>query len=102
MYDNQRKRKMKKNILLALISLCFWGCSEDEIKPYIGEQYLYFSQLKDSEEENIEVSFNNYPTSDQITVKIGLSLIGKPFAENTPYKVGVVTEDESKDKINEC
>ena len=44
MYDNQRKRKMKKNILLALISLCFWGCSEDEIKPYIGEQYLYFSQ----------------------------------------------------------
>ena len=46
MYDNQRKRKMKKNILLALISLCFWGCSEDEIKPYIGEQYLYFSQLK--------------------------------------------------------
>ena len=90
---------MKKNILLALISLCFWGCSEDEIKPYIGEQYLYFSQLKDSEEENIEVSFNNYPTSDQITVKIGLSLIGKPFAENTHYKVGVVTEDESKDKI---
>ena len=36
---------MKKNILFALISLCLWACSEDEIKPYQGEQYLYFSQL---------------------------------------------------------
>ena len=40
MYDNQRKRKMKKNILLALISLCFWGCSEDEVMPYIWVQGL--------------------------------------------------------------
>lgn len=37
------EKKDEKNILLALISLCFWGCSEDEIKPYIGEQYLYLA-----------------------------------------------------------
>lgn len=55
---------MKKNILFALISLCLWACSEDEIKPYQGEQYLYFSQLinttNDYDKENgyMEVSFN--------------------------------------------
>jgi len=87
MYDNQRKRKMKKYILFALISLCFWGCSEDEIKPYHGGQYLYFSQLKEFGDEDFEVSFNNYPTSNAIIVKIGLGLIGKPFSIDTPYKV---------------
>ena len=99
MYDNQRKRKMKKYILFALISLCFWGCSEDEIKPYHGGQYLYFSQLKEFGDEDFEVSFNNYPTSNAIIVKIGLGLIGKPFSIDTPYKVSVVAEDESEDKI---
>ena len=97
--DNQRKRKMKKNILFALISLCFWGCSEDEIKPYHGGQYLYFSQLKEFGDEDFEVSFNNYPTSDAIIVKIGLGLVGKPFSTDTPYEVSVVAEDESEDKI---
>ena len=99
MCDNQRKRKMKKNILFALISLCFWGCSEDEIKPYHGGQYLYFSQLKEFGDEDFEVSFNNYPTSDAIIVKIGLGLVGKPFSTDTPYEVSVVAEDESEDKI---
>ena len=68
MCDNQRKRKMKKNILFALISLCFWGCSEDEIKPYHGGQYLYFSQLKEFGDEDFEVSFNNYPTTVSYTI----------------------------------
>lgn len=93
---------MKKNILFALISLCLWACSEDEIKPYQGEQYLYFSQLinttNDYDKENgyMEVSFNNYPTSEEITVKIGMSLIGKPLNEDTPYSVVVVEENEKK------
>ena len=52
---------MRKYILLALLPLCLWACSEDEIKPYHGEQYLYFNHLKDGEEEEINVSFNNYP-----------------------------------------
>lgn len=77
----------------------FWGCSEDEIKPYHGGQYLYFSQLKEFGDEDFEVSFNNYPTSNAIIVKIGLGLIGKPFSIDTPYKVSVVAEDESEDKI---
>ena len=41
---------MRKYILLALLPLCLWACSEDEIKPYHGEQYLYFNHLKDGEE----------------------------------------------------
>ncbi len=96
---------MKKNILFALISLCLWACSEDEIKPYQGEQYLYFSQLinttNDYDKENgyMEVSFNNYPTSEEITVKIGMSLIGKPLNEDTPYSVVVVEENEKEDPI---
>ena len=67
---------MKKYILFALISVCLCSCSEDEIKSYQGEQYLYFSQLinttNDYDKENgyMEVSFNNYPTSEEITVKI--------------------------------
>ena len=56
---------MKKYILFALISVCLCSCSEDEIKSYQGEQYLYFSQLinttNDYDKENgyMEVSFNN-------------------------------------------
>ncbi len=97
---------MKKNILFALISLCLWACSEDEIKPYQGEQYLYFSQLinttNDYDKENgyMEVSFNNYPTSEEITVKIGMSLIGKPLNEDTPYSVVVVEENEKRSYPN--
>ena len=45
---------MRKYILLALLPLCLWACSEDEIKPYHGEQYLYFNHLKDGEEEETE------------------------------------------------
>ena len=90
---------MKKYILLVLVSLCFWGCSEDEIKPYNGGNYIYFSQLIDSEDEHLEVSFNNYPTSEEITVKIGLKLIGKPLTEDTPYKVQVVDAGEKDDNI---
>lgn len=44
----------------------------------------------------MEVSFNNYPTSEEITVKIGMSLIGKPLNEDTPYSVVVVEENEKK------
>ena len=85
---------MKKYIVLALVSLCFWACSEDEIKPYNDGNYLYFSQLVDSKEDHIAVSFNNYPTSEEFTVEIGLKLIGKLLPEDTPYKVVVVTVDE--------
>ena len=94
---------MKKYILFALISVCLCSCSEDEIKSYQGEQYLYFSQLinttNDYDKENgyMEVSFNNYPTSEEITVKIGISLIGKPLSEDTPYSVVVVEESDKED-----
>ena len=38
---------MKKNILLALISLCLLGDARKmKLSLIIGEQYLYFSQLK--------------------------------------------------------
>ena len=84
---------IRKYILLALLPLCLWACSEDEIKPYHGEQYLYFNHLKDGEEEEISVSFNNYPTSDEVVVKIGLALIGKPFEKDAPYKLVVVNEE---------
>ena len=47
----------------------------------------------------MEVSFNNYPTSEEITVKIGMSLIGKPLNEDTPYSVVVVEENEKEDII---
>ena len=37
---------MKKNILFALISLFVFGrVQRDEIKPYQGEQYLYFESI---------------------------------------------------------
>ena len=84
---------MRKYILLALLPLCLWACSEDEIKPYHGEQYLYFNHLKDGEEEEINVSFNNYPTSDEVVVKVGLALIGKPFEKDAAYKLVVVNEE---------
>lgn len=84
---------MKKYILLALLPLCLCACSEDGIKPYNGGQYLYFNQFKDNEEEVINVSFNNYPANDEVVVKIGLALIGKPFEKDTPYKLVVVNEE---------
>lgn len=94
---------MKKYILFALISLCLWSCSEDEIKSYQGDQYLYFSQLMNTTNDNdkkngyMEVSFNNYPTSEEVTLRIGMSLIGKPFNEDAPYSVVAVEEIDKDD-----
>ena len=81
---------MKKYILFILVSLCLWACSEDEIKPYHGGQYLYFSHLMNSTEKAISVSFNNYSLDDEHIVKIGVSLVGDPVKEATAYKVIVV------------
>ena len=50
----------------------------------------------------MEVSFNNYPTSEEITVKIGMSLIGKPLNEDTPYSVVVVEENEKERSYPKC
>lgn len=91
---------MKLYILLSLLTLCFFSCAEDEIQTYHGKQYLYFSDLVDSEEESINISFNNYPLDDELTVKVTLRLVGDPFAVSTPYKVSVVAEKTSALKEN--
>lgn len=89
---------MKQYILLSLLALSFFSCSEDEIKPYSGEQYLYFSALKDfkdefqQEAEGIEISFNNYPLVDGLIVDLSIGLVGDPFSVATPYKVSVVAD----------
>lgn len=82
---------MKPYILFAFISLLLFSCAEDEIKPYHGGQYLYFSQLMNEKDvDSILVSFNNYPGNEELTVKLGLGLVGDPVREATPYKVIVV------------
>lgn len=83
---------MKPYILLPLFVLCLFSCAEDEIQPYHGEQYLYFSELMDSEDESVNLSFNNYPLDDELTVKIALGLVGDPFDVPVPYKITVVAE----------
>lgn len=83
---------MKPYILLPLFVLCLFSCAEDEIQPYHGEQYLYFSKLMDSEDESVNLSFNNYPLDDELTVKIALGLVGDPFDVPVPYKITVVAE----------
>ena len=65
---------MKPFILLLFLSCCLFSCSEDEIKSYHGDQYLYFSQLKGTEDKSVNVSFNNYPLDDELTVKIAMGL----------------------------
>lgn len=82
---------MKPYILFVFISLLLFSCAEDEIKPYHGGKYLYFSDLvKMKDVDSVLVSFNNYPGSDELIVKIGLGLVGDPMREATPYKVIVV------------
>lgn len=84
---------MKHYILSAFAFLLLFACAEDDIKPYHGDQYLYFSQLMDEKDKTVDslfVSFNNYPTHDEIVVKIGLGLVGNPVKEPTPYKVIIV------------
>lgn len=92
--SNQRiamkEMKIKETIFAVCAAFLICSCAEDEIKPYQGDQYIYFSQLMDKEETEVSESFNNYPTSNEITVKIGLALIGNPFEQAAPYKVIVV------------
>lgn len=83
---------MKQYTLLLLVALCLLSCSEDKIEAYHGGQYLYFSELMDSSDEAIEVSFYNYPLDDELTVEIALGLVGDPVKTATPYKVSVVSE----------
>lgn len=89
---------MKQYILLSLLALLLFSCSEDEIKAYSGEQYLYFSELKDAKDDNkqevesVEISFNNYPLDNELIVELSVGLIGDPFSVATPYKVSVVAD----------
>lgn len=85
---------MKQYILLSLFALLFFSCAEDKIEAYSGKQYLYFSELMEAEEnkEAVEVSFNNYPLDDELSVELSLGLVGDPFAVPTPYKVSVVAD----------
>lgn len=83
---------MKRYTLLLLPVLCLLACSEDKIEAYHGGQYLYFSELMDSSDEAVEVSFYNYPLDDELTVEIALGLVGDPVKMATPYKVSVVPE----------
>lgn len=83
---------MKQYTLLLLVALCLLSCSEDKIEAYHGGQYLYFSELMDSSDEAIEVSFYNYPLDDELTVEIALGLVGDPVKIATPYKISVVSE----------
>ena len=85
---------MKQYILLSLFFFFFFSCAEDKIEAYSGKQYLYFSELMEAEEnkEAVEVSFNNYPLDDELSVELSLGLVGDPFAVPTPYKVSVVAD----------
>lgn len=91
---------MKKYIWIAIAMIGLCSCSEDEIKSYSAENYLYFSQLMNSKSEYMEMSFNNYPLADELTVKIGVSLVGKPVSTPTPYKVMVVDKETTADAKN--
>lgn len=87
--------RMKQYILLSLFVPFLFSCAEDKIETYSGKQYLYFSELMDTKEGNkeaVEISFNNYPLDDELSVEISLGLVGDPFSVPTPYKVSVVTD----------
>lgn len=83
---------MKQYTLLLLVALCLLACAEDKIEAYHGGQYLYFSELMDSSDEAVAVSFYNYPLDDELTVEIALGLVGDPVTTATPYKISVVSE----------
>lgn len=83
---------MKQYILLFSLALFFFACAEDKIESYSGEQYLYFSELMDEDEESVEISFNNYPLNEELSVELSLGLVGDPFSVPTPYRVSVVTD----------
>lgn len=61
--------------------MLFFSCAEDKIEAYSGKQYLYFSELMEAEEnkEAVEVSFNNYPLDDELSVELSLGLVGDPL-----------------------
>lgn len=94
------EKSMKKYIQFFLLPLLVWSCQEDVIKPYQGGRYVYFSQLMNSTDSVMEVSFNNYPLSNELTVKIGLGLVGDTLAQNTPYKVIVVDSATTANPVN--
>ena len=91
---------MKKYILIIAAIIGLSSCAEDEIKSYDSENYLYFSQLMGMTTDHMEMSFNNYPLADELTVKIGVSLVGKPVSKPTPYVVKVVNKETTADAKN--
>ncbi|UVR75039.1 hypothetical protein NXX35_04865 [Bacteroides xylanisolvens] len=36
--------------------------------------------MKGTEDKSVNVSFNNYPLDDELTVKIAMGLVGDPFS----------------------
>ena len=53
---------MKIYIILIAIVFALFSCSEEEIKTYHSERYLYFTTSLDS--ADLSVSFSHYPTNE--------------------------------------
>lgn len=89
---NKMYIRMKQYILLSFFVLCLFACSEDKIESYHGGQYLYFSELMESKDEAVQISFYNYPLDDELLVKIAIGLVGDPLEVSAPYKVSMVAD----------
>ena len=79
---------MKIYIILIAIVFALFSCSEEEIKTYHSERYLYFTTSLDS--ADLSVSFSHYPTNEEYKAGFEVNLMGDPLAEDAVYRISVV------------
>lgn len=91
---------MKKYIVLALISLALFSCTEKGLGTYeTDDRYVYFTPLEDNS-DSVSISFYNYPLNETIDMKIGVGLVGNLLAEDTPFHIEVIDTLTTAPKAN--
>lgn len=75
-------------ILLVAISFAFFACSEDDLKTYNSEHYVFFT-TKDGV-DTTKFSFTHFPLEEEHIVQFEINLIGDPLDEDTEYSLCVI------------
>lgn len=75
-------------ILLITVFFSFFACSEDELKKYDSEYYLFFTTKNGV--DTTKFSFTHFPLEEEHTVQFEINLIGDPLGEDTEYCLSVI------------
>ena len=96
-------KKINNIFLIAILMLCFTGCSISEIDKYTDKNALFFpkTEVYDSNIilDSVFASFSHYPGIDELSIPFKVSLIGRFLDQDKEYSISVVESEIVKEEL---